>query len=1418
MRVRGFLYKNGSCLSSNDGLSFQADRVEGVMLTDDMTLAQLKESIRGRLRMGRGEEICNVTYRMPMTLCPLRFGELNLCDDYSVAMMFENFRDNATNLNGVELLVQTVSSSIVEFDLNVSPVIDEGGSATVVACTQALVNFTIEATNIDSAIIEFPSSNVCRRGSSSRRNPAVGESSRQRTAYVNEDEAEMRDPDFVSSDIPDTSSEGDLEASGDDTSDDNGIDEGSDDDGTDGGGGHDYDDDDHVGEVGGGDGLPDERLAPFYDQIDMEAQAGPEFPEDVPPTMDNPLFLGAMFDNKDAFRQAVKMYSIRQHRDYTVFKSKATFVDYRCKWYNNPCPWRMRARERDYYWEITRYVGPHTCVTPTLTQDNPKMDSTFIASCIVPDVIMTPSIRVSAIIDRIRVMFNTTVKYKKAWRAKHKALGRAFGNWDRSYAIMPLWLEAARHFNPGSVVVWEHMPHPENTDEFCFYRVFWTFAPCIAAFAHLKPILQIDGTFLYEKYTGTLLLAVGQDGNKKVVPLAFAIVEKESESSWHWFLTLLRRHLVKDRTDICLISDRHPGILNAVNDETLMWHPPYAENVYCVRHLTSNLNKAYKNAKLKKLFVRTARTTQKHRTMREAHRGQFNPVGIEENWPDYEGPNLMPNPDNRRRRGRPRTRRRQMEMDRREPAEREPPMQRRCGLCRQTGHRRGASIIMAARRQHINPGPENMSLLTQQQNHISERIWNGDDSRELRSRRSCAVDDGLPPPCIVPYLIQAGFYGVSRVGHFEYVRPLIRALVERWHPETHTFHFPQGECTITLQDVALQLGLPCSGYVVTGTEKHNYHELCMELLGIELPQQRQTRKGQRVSMSWLKSQFQYVPDHNSPEVYKQRYTRQYILHLLGGYLIPDKTSTDCCLMYLPLLRDFAECGQYSWGSAVLGTLYRELCKAANPETEEIAGCLSLLHVWAWDRFPKLAPPRPPPRDPLAHIYQPLPPLAARWQGMLTTARPATSSHHMYRQMIDRMDECGDRGEIPNEYLQHPDIWRASVPLVNFAIVEWHHSDRVLRQFGMTQSIPGPPRDLSDVHGLSLRNKSHQTWYERHKAWIDIWFQWPALVCTTSVAPTHLDRRSDYMQWYRRHTRRWIHPDSAAQGYAGDVADRTMSQVHEQGASHHPFARDVGMGLTDLMQFNTPLANPYVPSPPEPSRGPHFCEGGPSNAFQGLCTPRELFGDASQCQSSSFGTLYSDPLVHQQPPPMDFMSTFDPDVSSLWSDVMGPDVNVGQHSPHVAHTGLTFDLNQTPSEEPDQQPESQQFGDSQPCHNQSEDEDPAVPRRTGRRRAPTRCGTGRPDGSATRPLPSCPYVDGREGVLGSPRSSSGQCPACSGFGVKDTESMLQSFQRVLQTYLHFMLESKRRGHRGQLFPAVNQVRPAFHSALPPCFHL
>ncbi|KAG8472578.1 hypothetical protein CXB51_034377 [Gossypium anomalum] len=81
---------------------------------------------------------------------------------------------------------------------------------------------------------------------------------------------------------------------------------------------------------------------------------------------------------------------------------------------------------------------------------------------------------------------------------------------------------------------------------------------------------------------------------------------------------------------------------------------------------------------------------------------------------------------------------------------------------------------------------------------------------------------------------------------------LISALVERWRPETHTFHLSCGECTITLEDVALQLGLPIDGNAVTGVSSiSSPATLCYELLG------RSPSEGKFASLrfSWLKANF-----------------------------------------------------------------------------------------------------------------------------------------------------------------------------------------------------------------------------------------------------------------------------------------------------------------------------------------------------------------------------------------------------------------------------------------------------------------------------------------------------------------------------------------------------------------------------------
>ncbi|KAL0384502.1 UNVERIFIED_CONTAM: hypothetical protein Sradi_2844500 [Sesamum radiatum] len=93
------------------------------------------------------------------------------------------------------------------------------------------------------------------------------------------------------------------------------------------------------------------------------------------------------------------------------------------------------------------------------------------------------------------------------------------------------------------------------------------------------------------------------DGNQQVLPLAFAIVDDESYASWKWFLQQLSRHVIRGRRGVCLISDRHAGIIKAVN-ESSEFVPPNGVHRYCLRHVCSNFNSHHKNIILKDLCWR----------------------------------------------------------------------------------------------------------------------------------------------------------------------------------------------------------------------------------------------------------------------------------------------------------------------------------------------------------------------------------------------------------------------------------------------------------------------------------------------------------------------------------------------------------------------------------------------------------------------------------------------------------------------------------------------------------------------------------------------------------------------------------------------------------------------------------------------
>ncbi|KAH1188354.1 Serine/threonine-protein phosphatase 7 long form [Glycine max] len=98
-------------------------------------------------------------------------------------------------------------------------------------------------------------------------------------------------------------------------------------------------------------------------------------------------------------------------------------------------------------------------------------------------------------------------------------------------------------------------------------------------------------------------------------------------------------------------------------------------------------------------------------------------------------------------------------------------------------------------------------------------------------------------------------------------------------------------------------------------------------------------------------------------------------------------------------------------------------------------------------------------------------------------------------------------------------WCAVVQLICFHVVEWHQPDRVLRQFGMQQPIPESPSQPWNVHGLTLKGKQDENWFQLLAPFISQWNNRAEFrVDVYARQEDLLSFNSDYMVWYRRKTK------------------------------------------------------------------------------------------------------------------------------------------------------------------------------------------------------------------------------------------------------------------------------------------------------------
>uniref|UniRef100_I1NW18 PI-PLC Y-box domain-containing protein n=1 Tax=Oryza glaberrima TaxID=4538 RepID=I1NW18_ORYGL len=440
----------------------------------------------------------------------------------------------------------------------------------------------------------------------------------------------------------------------------------------------------------------------------------------------------------------------------------------------------------------------------------------------------------------------------------------------------------------------------------------------------------------------------------------------------------------------------------------------------------------------------------------------------------------------------------------------------------------------------VSPAAEHVSntLLNRKINHRSDAIF-GDQAVEqlkLRHHKPLKFHERYRP-----YLRDAGLLGLSQICQKmpQLDKALITALVERWRPETHSFHLASGEMAVTLQDVAMLLALPIDGRPVCSTTDHDYAQMVIDCLGHD-PRGPSMPGKSFLHYKWLKKHFYELPEGADDQTV-ERHVRAYILSLLCGVLFPDGTGR-MSLIYLPLIADLSRVGTYSWGSAVLAFLYRSLCSVASSHNiKNIGGSLLLLQLWSWERSHVGRPLVRSPLCPETDIPQDLPPVGFRWVGARTQSENATRCLKQYRDELNlqRADQVKwepylhiESSSLPLLCTKDADLWLTQAPLINFPIVEMYLPERVMRQFGLRQSIPPPFRPtLQALHRISRRGRERENWEETHHEYIQ---EWEARRQRIFPESEQYDPSSyeEYLHWYSGVTRRYLVPSISDDVEAG----------------------------------------------------------------------------------------------------------------------------------------------------------------------------------------------------------------------------------------------------------------------------------------------
>lgn len=288
------------------------------------------------------------------------------------------------------------------------------------------------------------------------------------------------------------------------------------------------------------------------------------------------------FNTFSEFREALHKYSIAHGFTYKYKKNDSHRVTAKCK--TEGCPWRIYAsRLATTQLICIKKMNPdHTCGGATVKAGY-RATRGWIGSIIKEKLKVSPNYKPKDIASDIKRDYGIQLNYTQAWRAKEIAREQLQGSYKEAYSQLPYFCEKIMETNPGSLAAFS------TKEDSSFRRFFVSFHASIVGFHQCRPLLFLDSTLLYSKYQGTLLAATAADGNDDFFPVAFAVVDEETDDNWHWFLLQLKSALATSE-HITFVSDFQKGLRESLLD--VFGKECY--HGYCVRCLAEKLNKDLK--------------------------------------------------------------------------------------------------------------------------------------------------------------------------------------------------------------------------------------------------------------------------------------------------------------------------------------------------------------------------------------------------------------------------------------------------------------------------------------------------------------------------------------------------------------------------------------------------------------------------------------------------------------------------------------------------------------------------------------------------------------------------------------------------------------------------------------------------------